>query len=154
MRLARSLVLEQFVAEKERDKAGKLRRHRSSPWRTRLEIMRSLQHKSIHQILERLLPAALVRRDVPLGEHLFFERLEVVLARFDLGADAGGPGGVAVAEPAVKFTIGADGGGDLEAAGERVHPTDGGMEQANRLEALAAYLGVEVEAARGEAAVF
>ena len=67
-------------------------------------------HKPIHQILERLLPAALVRRDVAVGEHVFFERLEVVLAGFDLGSDTGGPRGVAVAEPAVEFAVGADGG--------------------------------------------
>jgi hypothetical protein len=30
---------------------------------------------------------------------MFFEGLEVVLARFDLGADAGGPRGVAISEP-------------------------------------------------------
>jgi hypothetical protein len=45
----------------------------------------------MHQILKRLLPAALVGGDVALGERMFFERLEVVLAGFDFGADAGGP---------------------------------------------------------------
>ena len=69
---------------------------------------RSSQHKPIHQILKRLLPAALVGRDVALGEHVFFEGLEVVLAGFNLGADAGGPGDVAVAEPAVEFVGGVD----------------------------------------------
>ncbi len=71
-------------------------------------IRGSSQHKPIHQILKRLLPAALVGRDVALGEHVFFEGLEVVLAGFNLGADAGGPGDVAVAEPAVEFVGGVD----------------------------------------------
>ena len=39
---------------------------------------------------------------------MFFEGLEIVLAGFDLSAEAGGPGGVAVTESAVD---GAGGGG-------------------------------------------
>jgi hypothetical protein len=45
------------------------------------------------------LPAALVRGDVAFCEHVLFEGLEIVLAGLDLGAEAGGPGGVAIAEP-------------------------------------------------------
>ena len=51
----------------------------------------------IDQVLEHLLAAAGVGLDVALFEHVLFERLEVVLAGFDLGADAGVPGAVAVA---------------------------------------------------------
>ena len=43
--------------------------------------------------------------------------------------------------------------GDLQAAGEGVHAADVGVEQVDRLEAFAADLGVEVDAAGGEAAV-
>ena len=51
-------------------------------------------------------------------------------------------------EPAV----GDDGVGDLEAAGEGVHAADVGVKQVDGLEALAADLGVEVDAAGGETA--
>ena len=53
----------------------------------------------------------------------------------------------------VELAVGADGGGDLQAPGEGVHAADVGVEQVDRLEALAADLGVEVHAARGEPAV-
>lgn len=55
---------------------------------------------------ERLLPDALVRGDVAFREHVLFAGLEIMLAGFDLGADAGGAGGVAVAEPLVERAVG------------------------------------------------
>ena len=90
---------------------------------------------------------------VALGEHVLLQRREVVLAGLDLGADAAVPRGVAVLDHAGQLAVGADRGGDLQALGEGVHAADVGVEQVDRLEALAADLGVEVQPAGGEAAV-
>ncbi len=59
---------------------------------------------------------------------------------------------VALLEHLVEHAVLADRGGDLQPAGERVHAADVGVEQIDRLEAFAADLGVEVDAAGGEAA--
>ena len=52
-----------------------------------------------------------------------------------------------------QFAVGDDRGGRLEPVGEGVHPADVGVEEVLRVETVAAQLGVEVEPARGEAAV-
>ena len=89
----------------------------------------------------------------PLSSMYFSSVLKLCLPRFDLGADAAVPRAVALLEHPVEHAVLADRGGDLQAAGKGVHAADVGVEQIDRLEALAADLGVEVQAAGREAAV-
>src|SRR6185503_10027092 len=70
----------------------------------------------------------------------------------DLLAQASVPGGVALLHEFSQATVLADGRGDLQAAGERVHAADVGVEEVDWLEALAAHFGVEVGATGGQAA--
>ena len=108
----------------------------------------------VDQVLDHLLPAAVVRRHFALVEHVLFERREAAPCRLrsrrrcPLSQLA-----VALLDDLVERAVGANRGGDLQAAGEGVHAADVGVEQIDRLEAFAADLGVEVHAARGEAAV-
>ena len=76
-----------------------------------------------------------------------------MLARFDLGTDAGVPGTVARLHDVREHAVFAHCSGDAEALREAVHRADVGMEQVHRFEALAADLGVEVQAARAEPAL-
>jgi hypothetical protein len=77
-------------------------------WTNRKKHTAASKHVPVDQVLERLLAAALVGVDVALGEHVFFERGEVVLAGLDLGADAGVSTGVAVRDARGQFAVGAD----------------------------------------------
>ena len=58
---------------------------------------------------------------------------------------------VAFLDESGQPAVGHDRAGDLEPAGKGVHAADVGMEQVDRLEAFPAHLGVEVDAAGGEA---
>ena len=80
--------------------------------------------------------------------------LKLALPALDLRADAGIPRGVALLHEFGEATVLADRGGDLQAAREGVHAADVRVEQIDRLEAFAAHLGVEIDAAGGEPAVF
>ncbi len=89
----------------------------------------------------------------PLLQHVGLQFLEVHLACLDLFADALVPRGVALLDEVLQHAVLANLGGDLQALGEGVHAADVGVEQVDRLEALAADLGVEVDAARSQAAL-
>jgi hypothetical protein len=80
------------------------------------------QHVPIHQILERLLQAALVGLGVALGEQVFLERGEVVLAGLDLGADAGVSTGVAVRDARGQFAVGRENSDAIGPSPERQPP--------------------------------
>ena len=107
--------------------------------------------KLVYQILEHLLAAADVLGGVALGENVRLEVAEAGLAGFDATAELAIPAPVAFLDERGEPAVGDDRAGDLEAAGKRVHAADMGVKQVDRLEALAAHLGVEVDAAGREA---
>ena len=106
----------------------------------------------VNDIFEEFLTSAAMLDRVGFAHRMFFERCEAFLARFDCGANAGVPGRVAIFEHLCQPAVRSNRRGDFQAAGEGVHAADVGVEQVDRLEAFAADLGVEVDAARGEAA--
>src|SRR5690606_5842631 len=107
----------------------------------------------VDQVLDQLLTPASIRRDLALREHVLLERREAVLAGLDLGANARVPRCVSLAEERLELALGTNPRGDLQAASEGIHAADMGVEEIDRLEALAADLRIEVDTAGREAAV-
>src|SRR5262249_39014554 len=104
-------------------------------------------HIPIHNILQHLLTPRNIRRRVALVQHVLLQVLEVRRAAFDLVADTGVPGGVAMLDEVFEQAVGADFRRDLQAMREGVHAADVGVEEIKGLEAFAADFGVEVDAA-------
>src|SRR5690606_24949807 len=107
----------------------------------------------VDQVLQHLLAAGGELR-LGLSEDVRGDLIEGDGLALDLGADAFVPGGVAFGDELVQTAIGADGGGDFQAAGEGIHAADVSVEEVLRLVGFATALGVEVEPAGGEAAGF
>ena len=107
----------------------------------------------VDEVFQVLLTAAFVVGDFALGQHVALEALKVGGAVLDVFADAMIPTVVTIIHCLLKAPVGADGGGDLQAAGKGVHAADVRVEEIDRLVALAAYFGVEVHAARRDAAM-
>lgn len=108
---------------------------------------------AIENVFQHFLATGDVLVGVAFFEHVFFEVFQGDLTGLNPGTDAAIPRGVAfldeVAEDAVRLHLGRD----FQSASEGVHPTDVGMEEIDRLEALAANFGVKVQSAGPQSAL-
>src|SRR5699024_4262654 len=124
----------------------RLRRRRWKIWDDSGE-----SNELVDQALEQLLTAADVLGGVSLGEYVGLEVGEAGLAGLGASGELGIPALVTLLNEGSEPAVGDDGARDLQAPGEGIHPADVGVEEIDRFEALAADLGVEVNAAGGEA---
>src|SRR3954452_8929323 len=106
----------------------------------------ALSDEIVDQVLEHLLPAARIPGRLSLGKDVGLELAERRVARLDPPAQLAVPTAIALAHEGREPAVGQDRVGDLEPACEGIHPADVGVEQVDRLEALAADLGVEMDA--------
>ena len=105
----------------------------------------------VDQILEHLLAAGIEarRRD---ALSISIELGEGDLAGLNLLADTAVPGRITLGDELIHLAVLDDGMRDFEAASERIHPADVGVEKIDGLVGFATTLGIEVKAALREAA--
>src|SRR5579884_1755703 len=108
---------------------------------------------SIDNILQHLLPSRPIRLGVALLQHVLLQLLETSTPLLNLLTHASVPGAIAVLHKILEHAISPNLGRDLQSVSERIHAADVGMEQVDRLKALAPYLGIEVDAAWRQAAL-
>jgi len=104
------------------------------------------------EVLEIFLVTARELGFAKLGEDQLLEFLEADFAGLDLGSETGVVGGVAVGYGFLELSFGKDLAGDLEREGVGIEAADVCVEEILEIRGGAAELGVEVEAARAEAA--
>src|SRR5437867_2277848 len=95
-------------------------------------------NKFVDKIFQVFLPPAGVRSGLALFEHVILKFVEAEFALFNFLADARVPGTVTLFDKFRQAPIPANGGGNLQAAGERVHAADVGVEEIERLETFPA----------------
>ena len=80
--------------------------------------------------------------------------MEIFRAGIDPPAQRRRPTRIALVEQFLDTAVGPHRRRDLQAAGKRIHAANVGMEQIDRLKALPPHLGIEIDAAGGQAAIF
>src|SRR4029453_3449595 len=99
-----------------------------------------MSNELLGDFLKELLTSAAVLDWVRTTHGVFFERGKILLSSFNAGANAGVPGRGTALYQRRQPPISANRGSNLQSAREIIHSSDVGVEEVNRLKALAPIL--------------